>query len=137
MFRTFKSNALIVFLTLACSSVVFAGPRIGALVGFRSNTIDSDQTTVSYGRTGGYQYGGILALSFFDTLAFRTGIIMADKSTEFAVSGLSGFKANVNYTDIPLTLQLGFPGSSFYVFGGLKYGMNCHVHLNIKWHTMN
>lgn len=114
---------LIVACLVLASSPAFAGLRIGGLVGYHSDTLETTETGVSYSRVWGFQFGGILMISFLDTVAFRTGLIFADRQASGASTQAGtemNYKVKSTYTEIPLNLQVYL--TSVYVFGGLKYG---------------
>jgi hypothetical protein len=116
-------KTLVLLIVLLSASSSFAFSRLGVLVGYHSNVLDSNDPGTSYSRIGNPQYGAILMYSFLDMIALRTGVIIADRDSSFSttVAGvdITGTQ-KLSYTEIPLDLQIWF--SELYVFGGLKLG---------------
>lgn len=113
---------LVVVLVLI-STPAFAGLRIGGLLGYHSDNLETTETGVTYSRVWDFQFGGILMISVLDTVAFRTGLIFVDRQAN-GTSTQSGTEVNYKvksaYVEVPLNLQVNL--MSWYVFGGLKYG---------------
>lgn len=118
---------LILSLLFVCVGVnAHAGFRVGGLLGYRSDTLTGGDTGVGYDSDTSVQVGGLLIYSLFDTVSLRTGFVLADKQYRIStpVTGVGDVKTKLklSYVDIPVLLQLNIPASSFYFFGGLKFG---------------
>jgi hypothetical protein len=138
LFRQFKHNNLAPLFVASLLAIAFsastasAGVQIGGLLGYRSNNFQIDGAGSSSGTSAsGYNFGGIVTFSFLDTLGFRTGVILSDKTANVSGSGIEQ-ELKLGYIDIPLNIEIGIPAAPIYLLGGVIFSTKSTTSCSVK-----
>lgn len=123
-----KTLSLYLFVIVFCASqLAKAELGLAGLVGVRQNSSVVESAQTSSSSKTGLQYGALLTLPIFPTLSLRTGFLSVDRSVGLSGSiiGVGNLTVNAkqkaSYLDLPIQLQMNFPGIDLYLFGGGTY----------------
>ena len=119
-------NVLVLLVSMIISVAASAAASdYGVVAGFRSQSGESADATVSTSSATGYQLGLTASFPLSGDLNFRTGLMYVERPIKFAVTATPTNTAGLKltYFDIPLTLSYKVADYAA-VYGGLLLGMN-------------